>query len=123
MENRIDSLATLPDSDLSALFAVEVAGWKEASTAACPHKIAVREVFGDDGLRCVVIPHYATSADAVLPWLENWSHCWAVDREPGEDYYVVLGHPELDAFEATASTFARAACIALIKAKRATNRT
>ncbi len=118
-----DSLESLSDQALSEVFACEVAGWKQ---------------FGDHspawGCRTGLPPDdvmqpcrpFSTSADAVLPFLEKhfveteWcspgqhhpndpdGHQWRI-RIPG----VLVGA------DGRAPTFARAACLALIKAHRA----
>lgn len=56
---------------------------------------------------------YATSADAVLPWLEKCRRWKAQQHEPNV-VWVDLDAPTYG--DACAPTFARAACIALIRA-------
>ncbi len=90
-----DNLDILTDADLSDLFAVTM------------------------GVTCDP-DNYATSADAVLPWLERLEHGWACDYDVKRDeYWVTLPDPVFDAETASATTFPRAACIALIRAKQA----
>jgi hypothetical protein len=101
-------LDQLTDRDLSNVFAVEVAGWT-----------------------CDVLNRFATSADAVLPYLHP--HLFTVGRlfrGDGDDidaaapmtYVVIIYHGGTCgngvAGKAESNTFARAACIALIRSMR-----
>jgi hypothetical protein len=121
-----DNLDSLSDSALSETFAVEVAGWrllipKKGNVAALWENAAgeTRERDGF-GTYCISPDHFATSADAVLPWLvaEGWTCDNSEKTEPckvrvwpeGRWHIPIIG---------TAPTFARAACIALIRSKRA----
>lgn len=71
--------------------------------------------------RCGMVPPYSTSADAVLPLLEQ--HDWqltrwgagrsSVDESP---YWINLPMGKPGSVEAGAATFARCACFALLKA-------
>jgi hypothetical protein len=102
-------LDQLTDRDLSNVFAVEVAGWT-----------------------CDVLNRFATSADDVLPYLHP--HLFTVGRlfrGDGDNidaaapmtYVVTIYHGGTcgngAAGKAESNTFARAACIALLRAKRA----
>ena len=88
-------LNELTDAELSECFAVEVAGW-EPETAW-------------EG-------RFATSADAVLPWLGKQP--WSADGEPEVVKISIFDDFGNALSEGTSRTFARAACIALIEAKR-----
>jgi len=63
---------------------------------------------------------YATSADAVMPWLEKreWSANGGLGCMPVAVRVLDENYRE---HRSSAPTFARAACIALIRAKRAEN--
>lgn len=97
-----DALDTLSDAALSEVFAVEVGLYSEYVS---------KEVAEEK--------HFATSADAVLPFLETRD--WLTMKHPGRDYTIQI-NCHATAGEncfGYAPTFARAACIALILAKRA----
>jgi hypothetical protein len=96
----MNALDQLTDRELSNVFAVELAGWS-----------------------CDALNRFATSADAVLPFLERMCF-FTAGREPhldGKPWYVAVAATEEEGplNSGLAPTFARAACIALIKAKRA----
>lgn len=105
-----DGLDKMSDSDLSVAFAIQVAGWyyfnagwRNSDDEACES------------------PRFSTSADAVMPWLEGNFYSVAFDPDEGYKITVVQNHwpKEPIITEGTSPTFARAACIALIRAKRA----
>lgn len=133
-----DELDSLPDSALNELFAVEVAGFawvSDHSMRKCwllaPHSLKhpmfaamTRSLDFDVRDRGSLID-WCTDANAVLPWLEKYQNalpCWiagswqtTISKEVGEGEtfdVVALG-------DAEAPTFARAAVLALIRAKRA----
>ncbi len=125
-------LDTMPDAALNELFAVEVAGWRggfvlwgNPSGGGIP--------YGNDAVGCwSPLPEFAVSADAVLPWLEKaaiWSNESVSFDDTAQRHYcrVTLqrrgGAIGDVGCVARASTFARAAVIALICAKRAEWRT
>lgn len=113
----MSNLNQLTDAELSAVFAVEVAGWKPLTEARPCYRWMVDDATLNDE------PVFATSMDAVLPHLELFSvmvermcyEAWSVTIDPsdapddGNDYGV----------EAHSTTLPRAACIALILAARA----
>lgn len=134
-----DNLDTLSDAELSAVFAVELAGFRwfkwgdhpDAMRFLCAprsdqgsfrptdfhtanHSGSMREV-----------PSFATDANAVLTWLEKWplveihlvSGEWQVAL--CERYRDARGEHESVIAEGDGAIFASAACIALIRAKRA----
>jgi len=116
-------LDPLTDAQLSEVFAVEVAGWRRGVYQSNsgwwkPWRPGAEE-FVDD-----LIP-FATSADAVLPWLPRGViatvSCQAVISrgEFGWRVTVPFGPPPSSLVQGSADTMPRAACIALIKAKRA----
>lgn len=115
-----DNLDTLSDAELSEAFAVECAGFVDEPNF--PHMFWL----GPDG--CMEakqtedgepVDFFATSADAVLPILDKtgrWTSDYSVTSEPpGAEHHVRL----YLGTRAFAPTFARAACIALLRAKRA----
>lgn len=116
-----DELDSLSDQELSERFAVEVAGW-------------TRGYLGNptmwvhpDGAPMGFIPEFSRSADAVLPFCEKFdntvivfnSGSWSVEIQKetgtveGEDYDIV------SIAEYDDPKLARAACLALLKAKEA----
>lgn len=117
-----DDLDQKSDAELNKIFAEEVAGWVNVR----PY-IRTRT---HDGLRILKghpdrqsterrVPDFATDANAVLPWLEKWRYSdiywnritmlWQVRLQNGDH-------------EASASTLARAAAIALIRGERGNRR-
>lgn len=115
-----DNLDTLNDAQLSEVFAVEVAGWRKIT-------FRRREIWDAHGIP-YTHPTFATSADAVLPFLEKYEWgkfsfgpitIYGYEQRWSEEFgrnfrtQIVLGEGPKKA------TFARAACIALILAKRA----
>lgn len=120
-----DNLDGLSDAALSEAFAVEVAGWTHSVADASRGTRWWSDEKGghispysdpDSGFS------FATSADAVLPFLEK-GVSWHSAFHAGAGYMVTHSSQcgqyigECDA--APRVTFARAACIALIRAKRA----
>ena len=120
----MNALDQLTDRELSEVFAVEVAGWEIAhfnhpTYGRIGYKVQ-EELQDDVGWE---FPGFATSADAVLPFLERMCF-FTAGREPhldGKPWYVAVAATEEEGQlnSGLAPTFARAACIALIKAKRA----
>jgi len=116
-------LEEMTDAELSEAFALEVAGWtKDSDGDWWSAGGFVRDFSGN--------PMFATSADAVLPWLEkkevveviynnNPNSCAAGFSVKVSDAFTEdLKEPKGRSGWVMAATFARAACIALIKAKR-----
>ena len=113
-----DNLAQLTDAALSEVFAVEVGPYSSVWEATNGSGNLHGAISGRAGFETV--PPFAASADAVLPYFQGiranvWTSgiCFEVDIvrvEPdGEESWITGAAP----------TFARAACIALIRAKRA----
>lgn len=132
-----DDLDQKTDAELNEIFAVEVAGLRKVPA----------EDYGADGFwekvphpRALVsggrftLPFFSTDANAVLPYI----HEFGLQKFPGgEPYYfeakspicreqgwmlrLMFAHHDGDIVseQTEAPTFARAACIALIRAKRA----
>jgi len=130
-----DNLDTLSDTELSEAFAVEVAGWtlKPFFPAVPSEDIPEGPTLwhdkngfaeADQDGRAIP-PPFATSADAVSPWLERAKGADAVRvYQKGANGLVDESLPLLwmvtaATYYATAPTFARAACIALLRASRA----
>lgn len=125
-----DELNQLTDAQLSEVFAVEVAGWKRGDVRWPPGE--ADETAGwippgeksPRGYPCC--PSFATSADAVLPFVHKagWAECLQWDMENGKPtafrWRVRVVGRRGGYIEGEAPTFARAACIALIRAKRST---
>ncbi len=114
-----DQLDALPDAALNELFSVEVAGWHRGNEVR--DKTEYRGYWYSDGPGVEHIgtfaPPFCTDATAVLPWLAK-SHSWQSLYDQGEmrEYTVDVWAPNHG--NAAAATFARAAVIALIRAKR-----
>lgn len=123
-----DELDNLTDDKLSETFAVEVAGMKPYRDGFWHSAPPLRSI--------VQLPAFATSADAVIPWLSIWSQHHNQGGEP--EYFSFHSPPPVDGGlwncdhmwdhhdgaipcgpGALAPTFARAACLALIRANRA----
>lgn len=109
-----DELVTMADAELSRTFAMEIAGWA--------HHPQHQAIWHDELDRNVDQPRFSTDANAVLPWLEKWLY---VDIHRDEDFAVgpwaVAISREREytpLFNGHGKTFARAACIALIRSKR-----
>lgn len=127
-----EELNSLPDQELSERFAVEVDRWT------CERDDG-RDFFGEGArphlywiapgttLRLASCHPFATDSNAVLLWLDRVSDmAWDAARGPGgfrvslnlRQYHgFSLGNPRI--IDAFAPTFARAGCIAMIRAKRA----
>jgi hypothetical protein len=144
-----DQLDQLTDAELSEAFAVEVAGWTWRHSPGahavptrkmlCPPSYVSPTAWGElifkagEGLptaagiivdRFAPFPPFTTSADAVLPWLKK-AGAWGNKYSPAGGHEVSCyrwsgDKDRVEWFGATAPTFARAACISLIRAKRAT---
>lgn len=116
-----DDLDSKTDAEISEIFAVEVAGWRDADPTETREHYRSWIPPGKKPIRnCRYSERpapFATSADAMLPWLEKHvaaSMSYLPHANPGGWY------ASLSSVKVVAPTFARAACIALIRAKRAT---
>lgn len=107
-----DTLDSLTDAQLSEAFAVEVAGEH-------PNDIKAAKAGDEDWHRECPLP-FATSADAVLPFTETQAYFGAAHTCDGWNITVGDKNVFRQNISVHAPTFARAACIALIRAKRAT---
>ncbi len=105
-------LSQLTDAQLSEAFAVEVAGMERLT-----HTLWVFP----GGLAQPL--NFATSADAVLPYLKatGWTSYSGGDANPPFKAVRVSVDRAGHDFDGYAPTFARAACIALLLARRAQN--
>lgn len=120
-----DELDNLTDSALSEVFALEIAGWINQGLAknmpAFLHKWKTNNGNQFWDTRLEPLP-FATSADAVLPFMmgKPFGVVHGVHKCPPNKVAVIIytGSIQTD-HQAISSAFARAACIALIKAKRA----
>lgn len=111
MSTRNDELDTLSDAALSEAFAVEVAEWRKITWRR-------RQIWDAHGIPYTK-PDFATSADSVLPFLnsmKNWSSAaYPHARDVQEKHSVCIEFNHVGC----ATTFARAACIALLRSERA----
>jgi hypothetical protein len=114
---------TLSDAELSAAVAEKVAQWKPGQGEKdC--QAAYERCFGAPWPAESMHPKYATGADAVLPLLEgaaggHWSLWFSAPYHSDQPCrYRVTIHKALEPAKTigTANTFARAACLALLKA-------
>lgn len=114
----VKPLNELTDAELSECFAVEVAGMfvhREGEIAYTSWD--KNPDFEKRNQRCSpLVPPFSTSADAVLPWLGKQP--WSADGEPESVKISIFDDFGNALSEGTATTFARAACIALIEQKR-----
>jgi len=123
-----DNLDKLTDAELSGLFAKKVARLKNISVKAIANPRIEHYTYSaaptkDNPHLRLPVPSFATSADAVLPWLNKhggWCHVYAPFSVSRGVHYIVLLLNDGKSLNVTAPTFARAACLALIRAKRAT---
>jgi hypothetical protein len=106
-------LETLTDAELNILFAVEVCGWKRNDSHTWP-------LMDAEEYPRVCTPYYCDAPSYVLKSLEAYS--WSCDAETvgtQRQVTVMVLHGEHSVAQGTAPTFARAAVIALLAAKRA----
>lgn len=116
-----DELDKLSDLELSIHFAREVALWSLNFENGYWIRPDGSEVLREDGDEGPAFPIFATSADAVLPWLEKewWdaNHRWT-PLFRAFNVWIKESESKVSGYGSSPS-FARAACIALIRAKRA----
>jgi len=111
-----DQLDGLTDAEISEPFAVEYLGWrfKENSEELRPN--AWIDPQGHAYYNEPYYPPFATSSDAVLPYATPRFGCGKME---GGGWMASAHTASGDILTAKAPTFARAACIALLRAKRA----
>ncbi len=105
----MDDLDAMSEAGLGEVFAIEVAGWQRCERPCDWYIPGVGVAQGEP-------PMFAASADAVMPWLEKPLGFTVTRARVDEQYVVNIWMPEVIG---TATTFPRAATIALIRAKRA----
>jgi len=108
-----DDLDTKTDAQLSEIFAVEIAGLVKSKTFTYEGEYSIWL----DKKGHVDEPNFATSADAVLPWLEK--ERLAVISCNTKGWRVEIVRRSANVIFAYSDKIARAACIALIRATRA----
>ncbi len=120
-----DELEQLTDAQLSAVFAVEVAGWRFHKGDPNEQWVALHDDWWICSAECDKRPAqsmfkevhpFATSADAVLPHLERYGpyvHCEICATE----WHVTILDYDGNSVVGIGQSFARAACLALIRAK------
>lgn len=125
----------IPDDELSALVATEASGRYEWSAFCDKRYVAPlgwtkerdygwkipsgKERIGVlcadfNDYRHIIIPPYATSADAVLALVPRYGI--RIDRD-GDDWFVEINSPETPYSEGNAKTLPRAICLALLASK------
>ncbi len=120
-----DNLDQQSDAELNTIFAVEVAALIFKPRASCvPCGVDHEHWESADGVRFDSEEvQFSTDANAVLPWLDKDKERAMDIRRVGDGWGVSLrpkSTPTAEWQAACAPTFARAATIALIRAKRAT---
>ena len=121
-----DNLYQLDDAELSGLFAEKVARLKSICIKAIVNPRIEHYTYSaptkDNPYLRLPLPSFATSADAVLPWLEKhtWRGCSYCSPHGDHRAATVEVFCERDSSMITvqSTTLPRAACIALIRAKR-----
>lgn len=129
-----DNLDSLSDDQLIEAFAVEVAGFTFASHHRNAWKTRGQGIFTSPNKNSITIkwekgnyggshlPPFATSADAVLPWLDKYD-CFTITKHvTGFGYTVEIfqdGDSQPVGRHSGGSNAARTACIALIRMTRA----
>ena len=110
------------DEQLNAAFAEKVAGWtcKTFPNGVCPSLKHWSDEFGNTVSINWPKYHWATSADAVLPWLEKCYHVdvsWLINRaEHGDQWCVKIRQKDGIVHRGDSNSFAIAATIALLRA-------
>lgn len=124
-----DDLDAKTDAELNELFLREVAGWfPEPNNKSFWRTHWPRDNDNFKGYQGpepshfhnVMLPRPCTDANAVLPWLEKekrWEINYFGDAQWKEKAYCA----EVRGFRVLAPTFARAAVLALLRAKRASS--
>jgi hypothetical protein len=108
-------LENLTDAQLSEAFAVEVAGWSKRNDGwfVPPSPTGLPWIAAE-------VKSFASSADYVMPFMNQ--HTAELDHSRIAGWHVRIYQGSTprgrNGYDATQPTFARAACIALIKAKR-----
>jgi hypothetical protein len=113
-----DDLNNMSDDNISKIFAVEVAGWAiHCRNTGCWVPREKADKIADNVLCFVGEEDFATSMDAVLPYLEK--HAFRIERlcQPDE-YCVYIELPAGTYVKGCDSRLSKAACIALIMAAR-----
>jgi len=120
----------MSDAELSEAFALQVAGWTRPIREMEEGMLNHSDFYWKDASRLVTgWPNFAKSADAVLPWLSKpFTHAknWKVNINfscLSEMHYVtiydgLLAEEYPSAYLGVAPTLARAACLALLNAKK-----
>lgn len=120
-------LSALSDQQLNELVAVEVAGWKLTDSSPWVKQMGYdktwyRPVAPDGAQVTGILPQFATSADAILPWLSRY-HNECINNAGGGWKVVLFDYvPEYHVIAACHERwlpFAKSACIALLLAKGA----
>ena len=119
-----DELESLSPTELDKVFALEVAGWTEIlKRVDRSHDEPAHEYWWwrtTDGREAACPDRFSSDANAVLPFLKGFhAYDWHIDKEERERIGSNVCVALINAPCSMAPTFARAACLALIKAKRA----
>ncbi len=124
--NSDGDLDTISDERLSEVFAIEVAGfekrtegllWDEKQNRAfIIGGSSLHDIRKKMGLPCDtgIIASYATDANAVLPWIETKLRSCDASHHRVTGLWTI----EIDGHSASSPSFARTACIALIRSER-----
>lgn len=123
-----DDLDQKTDAELSEVFAVEVAEAVRRPDESKTDWFVPGQSIHGRGRWLNELPPFATSADAVMPWLEKWKgretdgivNIRRINSVPPTWVVSLAADIGKTYFYGGAHILARAACIALIRAKRAT---
>lgn len=111
-----DDFSAKTDRELEELFVREIAAWHNGDEKNGEYRGYQYDAKGNITQLGLHVPCFCSSADAVMPWLERWRYADLEWNRITESWQVSLQRGE---FVGRADTFARAAVIALIRAKRA----
>ena len=110
-----DDLEQMTDEHLNELFAIEVAGWTRMHSS-----LPSFSGWMDGDMPKGRTLHFATSADAVLPWLEKRAPYVSIGIYGTGWCVTIFDHNFNNIWTGVNMSFARAVCIALIRFKKIT---
>ena len=117
--NENDKLEQLTDAELSEVFAVEVAGWEKVMPSERGYTWKNPNGNGEGNPVLVSYPPFAYHVDAVLPWLEKHNEITILREDGFWKVYLYVFKDMAPLYKSYNTSFPRAACVALIRAKRA----
>lgn len=115
----MSTLNEMTDNQLSEAFAVEVAGWKLREPVTREVRMVSPWGWYDGSGMLQFEPKFATDANQTLFWLQGkYWFAWTPPCPEEENGTLSIQHWVRNRVTVRASTFARAACMALIAARR-----